>query len=205
MKQGFVKVAAVTPKIKVADTKYNGQLMRTFMKDAERAGAKIVVFPELGITGASCGDLFFQAKLLKAAKEELMQIASASEFYDAVYFVGLPYEINGKLYNVAAAVAKGEVLGIVPKSYLKDSRQFTSGAFLDTEEVLPNGQIVPVSTNLIFYCPEVANLKIAVEIGEDLWAPQAPSVGHALGGANVIVNLSADIQASGRDVYRNGN
>lgn len=202
MKQGFVKVAAVTPKIKVADTKYNGQLMRTFMKDAQNAGAKIVVFPELSVTGASCGDLFYQNKLLKAAKEELMQIASASEFYDAIYFVGLPYEINGKLYNVAAAVSKGEVLGIVPKSYLKDGRQFTSGAFLDTEDVLPNGQIVPVSTDLLFYCPEVDGLKIAVEIGEDLWAPQAPSVGHALGGANIIVNLSADIQVSGRDVYR---
>ena len=202
MKQGFVKVAAVTPKIKVADTKYNGQLMRTYMKDAERAGAKIVVFPELGITGASCGDLFFQNKLIKTAKEELMQIASASEFYDAIYFVGLPYEINGKLYNVAAVVSKGEVLGIVPKSYLKDGRQFVSGAFLDTEEVLPNGQIVPVSTDLMFYCPEVPNLKIAVEIGEDLWAPQAPSVGHALSGANVIVHLSADIEVSGRDVYR---
>lgn len=202
MKQGFVKVAAVTPKIKVADAKYNGQLIRTYMKDAERAGAKIVVFPELSITGASCGDLFFQSKLLKAAKEELMQIVSASQYYDAIYFVGLPYEINGKLYNVAVAVSKGEVLGIVPKTYGKDTRWFASGTCLETEEVLPNGQVVPVSTDLIFYCNEVSNLKIAVEIGEDLWAPQAPSVGHALGGANVIVNLSADIQVSGQDVYR---
>lgn len=202
MKHGFVKVAAVTPKIKVADTKYNGQLIRTLMKDTERAGAKVVVFPELSITGASCGDLFFQNKLLKAAKEELMQIVSASEFYDAVYFVGLPYEINGKLYNVAAVVSKGEVLGIVPKSYLNNTRIFASGAFLDSEEVLSNGQIVPVSTDLIFYCPEVDGLKISVELGEDLWAPQAPSVGHALGGANVIVNLSASIETSGADVYR---
>lgn len=202
MKYGFVKVAAVTTKIKVADTKYNGQLIRTLMKDTEKAGAKVVVFPELCITGASCGDLFFQDKLLHAAKEELMQIVSASEFYDAVYFVGLPYEVNGKLYNVAAVVSKGEVLGIVPKSYLNNSRQFVSGAFLDSEEVLPNGQIVPVSTDLIFYCPECNGLKIAVEIGEDLWAPLPPSVGHAVGGANVIVNLSSSIEVSGSDVYR---
>ena len=202
MKYGFVKVAAVTPKIKVADTKYNGQLIRTLMKDTDRAGAKVVVFPELSVTGASCGDLFYQSKLLKAAKEELMQIVSASEFYDALYFVGLPYQINGKLYNAAAAVSKGEVLGIVPKSYLGSSRQFVSGAFLDTEDVLPNGQIVPVSTDLIFYCNEIENLKIAVEIGGDLWAPSAPSVGHALGGANLIVNLSASIETSGSDVYR---
>lgn len=202
MKYGFVKVAAVTPKIKVADTKYNGQLIRTLMKDTEKAGAKVVVFPELCITGASCGDLFFQNKLLNAAKEELMQIVSASEFYDAVYFVGLPYELNGKLYNVAAVVSKGEVLGIVPKSYLNDNRQFVSGAFLDSEEVLPNGQIVPVSTDLIFYCSECNGLKIAVEIGEDLWAPLQPSVGHAVGGANVIVNLSASVEVSGSDAYR---
>ncbi len=202
MKYGFVKVAAVTPKIKVADTKYNGQLIRTYMKDAEKTGAKVVVFPELTITGASCGDLFFQNRLLKAAKEELMQIVSASEFYDAVYFVGLPYEINGKLYNVAAVVSKGEVLGIVPKSCLNDNRQFVSGAFLDTEEVLPNGQIVPVATDLIFYCAEMPSVKIAVEIGEDLWAPQTPGMRHAMGGANLIVNLSASIEVSSSDIYR---
>lgn len=202
MKYGFVKVAAVTPKIKVADTKYNGQLIRTFMKDVEKEGAKVVVFPELAITGASCGDLFYQSKLLKAAKDELMQIVSASEFYNAVYFVGLPYEINSKLYNVVAVVSKGEVLGIVPKSYLRETRHFISGTFLETDEVLPNGQIVPVGTDLIFTCEELPALKIAVEIGEDLWAVQPPSMGHAIGGANVIVNPSACIEASGSDVYR---
>jgi len=202
MKYGFVKVAAVTPKIKVADTKYNGQLIRTLMKDAEKAGAKIVAFPELVITGASCGDLFYQNKLIKAAKEELMQIVSASEYYNALYFVGLPYEINSKLYNVVAVISKGEVLGIVPKSYLKDNRHFVSGVFLDSEEVLPNGQIVPVTTDLIFYCSEMPELKVAVEIGEDLWAVQPPSIGHAVGGANVIVNPSASIEVSGSDAYR---
>ena len=202
MKYGFVKVAAVTPKIKVADAKYNGQLIRTLMKDAEKAGARVVAFPELAITGASCGDLFYQSKLLKSAKEELMQIVSASEYYNAVYFVGLPYEINSKLYNVVAVISKGEVLGMVPKSYLKDNRHFASGSFLETEEVLPNGQIVPVGTDLIFYCSEMPSLKLSVEIGEDLWAVHQPSIGHALGGANVIVNPSASIEVSGADVYR---
>ena len=202
MKYGFVKVAAVTPKIKVADTKYNGDLIRSVMKDVENEGAKVVVFPELVLTGASCGDLFYQNKLLKSAKEELMQIVAESESYDAIYFVGLPYEVNSKLYNVVAVVSKGEVLGIVPKSYLANTRNFASGAFLDTEEVLPNGQIVPVATDLIFYCDEMPTLKIAVEIGEDLWAVQPPSIGHAIGGANVIVNPSAAIEVSGSDVYR---
>lgn len=202
MRYGFVKVAAVTPKIKVADTKYNGQLIRTLMKDAQKEEAKVVVFPELCVTGASCGDLFYQTKLLRAAKDELMQIVSASEYYDAIYFVGLPYEIGCKLYNMVAVVSKGEVLGMVPKSYMKDNRHFVSGAFLETEEVLPNGQIVPVSTDLVFYCSDMPALKLSVEIGEDLWAVQPPSMTHVVGGATVIVHASADIEVSGSDAYR---
>ena len=202
MKHGFVKVAAVTPKMKVADTKYNGEILRAAMKETAENGAKIVVFPELCITGASCGDLFLQDTLLRGAQRELMQMVKESESYDALYFVGLPYVINGKIYNVAAAISKGEVLGIVPKTYLYNTRYFTSGAFVDTEEVLPNGQIVPVATDVIFYCPQMPGLKVAAELGEDLWAPQAPSVRHALGGATVIVNLSASDEATKKDEYR---
>lgn len=202
MKHGFVKVAAVTPKIKVADTKYNGELIRSLMKETAENGAKIVVFPELCITGASCGDLFLQDTLLRGAQNELMQMVKESENYDALYFVGLPYVVNGKIYNVAAAISKGEVLGIVPKTYLYHTRHFASGAFVDTEEVLPNGQIVPVATDLIFYCPQMMGLKVAAELGEDLWAPQAPSVRHALGGAAIIVNLSASDEAAKKDEYR---
>lgn len=202
MKYGFVKVAAVTPKIKVADTKYNGQLIRSYMNEAQKEGAKIVVFPELAITGASCGDLFFQTKLLTEAKEEFMQMVSASEYYDAVFFVGLPYEINSKLYNAVAVFSKGEVLGIVPKTYLNVNRYFISGAFVDTKDVLPNGQIVPISTDLIFYCQEMQNLKLAAEIGEDLWAVISPSMRHVSGGANLIVHPSASIEVSGSSEYR---
>ena len=202
MKYGFVKVAAVTPKIKVADTRYNGQLIRTYMKEADKAGAKLVVFPELAITGASCGDLFYHSKLIKAAKDELVQIASASEFYDGIYFVGLPYEIMGKLYNVVAVVSHGEVLGMVPKTYLKDNRHFASGLDLDAEVDFTEDETVSVSTDMLFYCEEMPELKIAVEVGEDLWAPQPPSIGHALAGANVIVHPSASIEVSGGASYR---
>lgn len=208
MKHGFVKVAAVTPKIKVADTKFNGQLIRTLMNETQRDGAKVVVFPELCITGHSCGDLFLQDKLLSSAKEELMLIAESSQFYDAIFFVGLPYAVNGKLYNVAAAVSKGEVLGLVPKSYIPnysefyEARHFASGKNLDTEDILPNGQSVPVATDLIFCCPEYPVLKIAAEVCEDLWTPQPPSIRHALGGANIIVNLSASDETTGKDIYR---
>ena len=208
MKLGFVKVAAVTPKIKVADTTYNGELIRSLMKETADAGAKVVVFPELCITGYTCGDLFLQERLIVSAKKELMSIVKMSEGLDAVFFVGLPYEINGKLYNVAAAVSNGEVLGLVPKTYLPnysefyEARHFTVGEGLELDEMLPNGQIVPVSTDLIFYCSSMPQLKIAVEICEDMWTPLPPSISHALSGATVIANLSASNETAGKCEYR---
>lgn len=208
MRQGFVKVAAVTPKIRVADTVYNGDLIREHMKDAAGSGAKVVVFPELCITGYTCGDLFLQEELLRSAKEELLLIAQESDGYDAVFFVGLPYEINGKLYNMAAAVSHGEILGLVPKTCLPnynefyEARHFTSGKNLCCDELLSNGQNVPVGTDLVFYCKEFPKLKIAVEICEDLWTPQPPSIRHAMAGATLIVNLSASDETTGKDIYR---
>ena len=208
MRDGFIKVAAVTPKIKVADTAYNGQLIREYMKRTAEAGAKVVVFPELCITGYTCNDLFLQELLITSAKEELMRIKEASASYDAVYFVGLPYEINGKLYNVAAAINKGEILGLVPKTYLPnynefyEARHFVSGANLDCEEILSDGSIVPVQTDLIFYCKNYPKLKLAAELCEDLWTIQPPSIRHAMAGATVIVNLSASDETTGKAAYR---
>ena len=208
MRDGFIKVAAVTPKIKVADTAYNGQLIREYMKRTAEAGAKVVVFPELCITGYTCNDLFLQELLITSAKEELMRIKAASASYDAIYFVGLPYEINGKLYNVAAAINKGEILGLVPKTYLPnynefyEARHFVSGANLDCEEILPDGSIVPVQTDLIFYCKNYPKLKLAAELCEDLWTIQPPSIRHAMAGATVIVNLSASDETTGKAAYR---
>lgn len=208
MKHGFVKVAAVTPKIKVADTIYNGQLIRSAMAETVSKGAKVVVFPELCITGYSCGDLFFQETLLLAAKEELMEIASYSKTLDAIFFIGLPYEINGKLYNMAAVVSRGSILAMVPKTYIPNYREFyegryfTSGAYLETELVLSNGQKVAVGTDLIFSCEELPKLKISAEICEDFWAAQAPSIAHALAGATVIANLTASNETTGKKAHR---
>lgn len=208
MRHGYVKVAAVTPTIKVADTTYNGQVIRAHMEETVAKGAKVVVFPELCITGYTCGDLFLQERLLQSAKEELLKIAAHSKNLDALFFVGLPFEIHGKIYNVAAAVSKGEILGLVPKTYVPsyndfyEARIFAGGAYLETEEVIGNSEIVPVSTDLIFYCEDMPKLKISVEIGEDLWAPKPPSIDHALAGATVIVNLSASGALTGKDVYR---
>ena len=136
MRQGFVKAAVATPKIRVADTEYNGQQIRQQMRESVTKGAKLVVFPELCITGYTCQDLFFQETLLRGAAEELMKIAAESGELDAIFFVGLPYEIGGKLYNVAAVISHGKVLGMVPKSFIPnynefyEARHFASGKIL---------------------------------------------------------------------------
>ncbi len=208
MKHGFVKVAAATPTIKVADTTHNGMLIRSMMREAADEGAKIVVFPELCITGYTCGDLFFQDRLIQSAREELVLIAKESEHLEGLFFVGLPFEINGKLYNVAAAVSGGEVLGIVPKINIAgynefgEGRYFASGEFLDTEEVLPNGQTVLVTTDLLFCCLEFPRIKVAAELCEDLWVPSAPSVCHTMAGATIIANLAASDELAGKDEYQ---
>lgn len=208
MRQGFVKAAAVTPKIKVADTKYNAELILDMMKESTRQGAKIVVFPELCLTGYTCQDLFLQECLLQGAKDALMKLVKESASLDAIFFVGLPFEILGKLYNVAAVFSHGEVLGLVPKSYLPnynefyEARHFVSGAELATEVVLPDGSCVPADRDLLFVCEQMPKLRIGVELCEDLWTPNPPSISHALAGASVLVNLSASNELTGKDSYR---
>ena len=208
MRQGFVKAAAVTPKIKVADTKYNAELILDMMKESTRQGAKIVVFPELCLTGYTCQDLFLQERLLQGAKDALMKLVKESASLDAIFFVGLPFEILGKLSNVAAVFSHGEVLGLVPKSYLPnynefyEARHFVSGAELATEVVLPDGSCVPADRDLLFVCEQMPKLRIGVELCEDLWTPNPPSISHALAGASVLVNLSASNELTGKDSYR---
>lgn len=207
MRQGFIRVAAVTPELKVADTAYNGEKIREYMKETAAAGAKLVVFPELCITGYTCGDLFLQERLLNAAREELLKIAACSRSFDIVCFVGLPFAVDGKLYNMAAVVAGGKVLGMVPKTYLPnysefyELRHFASGAGMDYVFSL-EGEPVLAGTGLLFVCDDMPELKIGVEICEDLWAPNPPSTGYALSGASVIVNLSASNEVAGKADYR---
>lgn len=207
MKNGFVKVATITPKCKVADTTYNGEQIRSWMKEAAKAGAMVTVFPELCITGYSCSDLFLQRLLLKEARIELQSIAEASGDLPGIFFVGLPYEIGGKLYNMAAAISQGEILGMVPKTYIPnynefyEARQFTSGRNLCTQVYLGE-QEIPVSTDLLFSCQEIEELKIGAEICEDLWTPNPPSISHAMAGATVMVNLSASDEITGKNAYR---
>lgn len=207
MKQGFVKVAAVTPKIKVADPVYNGTVIAEELAKAYEHGAKVIVFPELCLTGYTCGDLFLQPLLLESAAENLKKLVQLTEGHDALVAVGLPLEKDGRLYNVAAFLQKGKILGFVPKVNLPtyaefyEGRHFTRG---NTEPVFYyfDGQPVPFGTNILFKCTNLPELKVACEICEDLWVADPPSTRHALKGATLIVNLSASNETVGKDEYR---
>lgn len=207
MKDGYIKVAAITPDVKVADTKYNTEQICAKIRECGANGAKILVFPELCVTGYSCGDLFLQETLLRGAMKGLKKIKKATKGLDAIVFVGLPVSYKGKLYNAAAAISDGEILGIVPKTYLPnynefyEARHFAKG-MKETVSLEIGDDCVPMGANLLFVCDSMKELVIGAEICEDLWAPNPPSIGHALAGANVIVNLSASDETVGKDAYR---
>lgn len=207
MRHGFVKVAAVTPDIKVADCIYNTAQICVKMREAAEQGAKVIVFPELCITGYTCGDLFWQEQLLTSAKHELHQVIFASRELDALVFVGLPWEKDGKLFNTAAVISRGRLLGLVPKKNLPnyaefyEARHFTPGNE-QAEWVEYEGMPIPFGTNLLFCCKELEGLVAAAEICEDLWVPNPPSNAHALAGATVIANLSASNENVGKSLYR---
>ena len=207
MRHGFIKTAAGTPKIQVADCVYNAGEILKLIRQMETEGAKIMAFPELCITGYTCQDLFWQTLLLDSAKEQLVWLAGETSQVDALIIVGLPWEYNGKLYNVAAVLNRGKILGLVPKTNLPnyaeyyEARHFTP-ADPEKHMVTIGEENVPFGTKLLFSCPQMPGMKVAVEICEDLWVPNPPSVGHALAGANVIVNLSAGDEITGKDTYR---
>ncbi len=207
MKEGYIKAAAVTPDLKVADTKFNTGRICEKIKECGAQGAKIVVFPELCITGYSCGDLFLQELLLKHAMKGLKKIAKCTEGTDAIVFVGLPVCYRGKLYNAAAALCGGEILGIVPKTYLPNYNEFYEARYFakgmeETVYLDIGDESVPMGRRLLFTCDTMKELVIGAEICEDLWAPNPPSIDHALAGATLIVNLSASDAAAGKADYR---
>lgn len=207
MKQGFVKVAAVTPKIKVADPQYNAEQIMKCLQDAYEKKAKVIVFPELCLTGYTCGDLFLQENLLEEALRQLVKLADYTDGHDSMVFVGLPFEKDGKLYNVAAALQDGMILGLIPKMHIPMHAEFYEGRNFATGEaevstVYIDGEEVPFGSNLLFETDAVKGLVVACEICEDLWVPNPPSTSHALAGATLIVNLSASNETVGKDAYR---
>ncbi|MEE3482059.1 MAG: NAD(+) synthase [Lachnospiraceae bacterium] len=208
MKDGIIRVAAVTPHVTVCDIDENVLAIKQGMKEACAGGAKIVVFPELSITGYTAGDLFGQDLLIKKSEEALFSLTKESALYDAVFFVGLPFAYRGKLYNSAAAISGGEILGLVPKTYLPnyrefyEARQFEAGFQDPVEAPLSDGTSVPFGTDILFSCNTMQDLLIGVEICEDLWVPNPPSTRHAMNGATLIVNLSASNEIVGKEAYR---
>ncbi len=208
MKQGFVKVAAVTPNIKVADVDYNLKEICRLIDETVGNGAKIIAFPELCVTGYTCGDLFSQDILLKKAKEALKEIVSHTAGKDALIFVGLPYVVRNKLYNVAAAIKSGELLGLVTKTFLPnynefyEMRQFQPGP-KQADWIPYENDEVPFGPQILFECEEMPDLVVSAEICEDVWSPIPPSIEAALCGATIIVNCSASNETVGKDAYRN--
>ncbi len=207
MKDGFITVATATPQVAVADCEANTQAILACINEMAAAHAKVMVLPELCITGYTCSDLFWQTKLLDEAEAALFVIAEGSRQVDALIAVGMPLRVAGKLLNVAAILCRGKVLGFVPKVNLPaynefyETRHFTSGS-ADMGTVQFGGEEIPVGTNLLFSCENVVDLCVAAELCEDLWVPNPPSVQHALAGASVICNLSASDEMVGKGSYR---
>ena len=204
MNYGYVKVAAAVPRVKVADCKFNASEIEKEIIIADGKGVQIIAFPELCITGYTCGDLFAQQLLLEEAEMGLIQILNNTRQMDIISILGMPVALNGVLLNAAVVIQKGRVLGVVPKTYLPnykefyEKRWFTSACDVAENSVRLCGQIIPMGRDLLF---ETADTTFGVEICEDLWAPIPPSSTLALQGAEILFNLSADNEGIGKHNY----
>ena len=204
MNYGFVKVAAAVPRIKVADCKFNSERLEGLITIAEGKGVQILTFPEMCITGYTCGDLFAQQLLLEQAEMALIQILNSTRQLDIISILGMPVVVNSTVINAAVVIQKGKILGVVPKTYLPnykefyEQRWFTSALQVSENSVRLCGQIVPMGNNLLF---ETAETTFGIEICEDLWATVPPSSSLALQGAEIIFNLSADDEGIGKHNY----
>ena len=207
MKDGFIKVAAGTPDIRVADCEYNRAEITALIDKAYATGVRILALPELCITGYTCQDLFFQQALLDGALNSLREITEHTAGSDMLISVGCPLRFRGELYNCAVVLKDGKILGVVPKKFLPnynefyEKRHFTAapeGQF----DIELFGESVPFGLGLLFECRTMPELVFAAELCEDLWAAEPPSISLALGGATIIANLSASNETIGKDMYR---
>ena len=204
MKNGFVRVAAAVPEIRVADCAFNISRISALLQHAETEKVQIVCFPELSVTGYTCGDLFFQQKLIADAEEALNQLQLITFSTTAVVIVGLPLRIQNQIFNTAVVLQRGQILGVVPKTHLPNSnefyekRWFSPSSATQTESVIIADQQVPFGTNLLFTDNQFS---FAIELCEDLWVPIPPSSQHAMHGAEIIFNLSASNELTGKNNY----
>ncbi len=205
---GFARVAVAVPTVRVGDPRHNLEATLTLLREAARKRAVLAVFPELGLSAYSCEDLFHQQALIEASEAALAKLLVASRSIPVAALVGLPVALDGVLYNCAALVCQGRLLGVVPKRYLPnyrefyEARQFTSGDASIRGEVILAGQRAPFGGNLLFRWEENPAFMLHAEICEDLWVPVPPSSLAALAGATVIGNLSASNVVIGKDAYR---
>ena len=208
MKDGFISVACGTPKLRLADCHYNAEQTFTMMRSADKAGVKVLVLPELGLTGYTCGDLFYQDTLLRGAEEALATVLEATRHLEVLTAVGMPLRVHNKLYNCAVIIQKGTILGVVPKAHLPnygefyEKRQFAPAPEEAEYLTLLGQEAVPFGAGQVFSCADLPELTVGFEICEDLWAPEPPSVRMARAGATVIGNLSASNDIIGKDAYR---
>lgn len=204
MKYGFVRVAAASPTVQVADCYYNISQIEKSIKKAAEQRVQVIVFPELSITGYTCMDLFLQEALLQNAVDSLLQLVEQTQTLPPLCIVGMPLQTENRIFNVAVVFQKGKILGIVPKTYipnhkeLQEKRWFTSGKELLNNVVKIGKENYPISNNLLFTCN---SLSVGIEIGEDLWATIPPSSSLCMQGANLICNLSASNELTGKNQY----
>ena len=206
-RHGFARIALATPLVRIGDPMANAEATLALMREAAKKKAIVAVFPELGLSAYSCEDLFHQQALLRASEEALAWLLARSKSLSIAAFVGLPVVADGLLYNCAAFICRGKLLGLVPKTYLPnyrefyELRQFTPGGDA-VKDIACAGQDVPFGP-LIFRLKENRKLRLFAEICEDLWVPAPPSSCAALAGATVIANLSASNVVVGKHQYRN--
>ncbi|MBK8399051.1 MAG: NAD(+) synthase [Leptospiraceae bacterium] len=204
----YIRIAAVVPELKVADVEFNTQEIILSLQLAKQEGAEIVLFPELAITGYTCADLFYQSKLRRETINALVEIANVSRLLDITTVVGLPVEVNGKLFNCGAFISNGLILGIVTKTYLPTTGEFYEERWFSSEKdrvaefVVVNGKEIPFGADLLFTTENFSELKIGIEICEDLWAVIPPSSDLSLAGATLLLNPSASNEILGKFEYR---
>src|SRR5262245_653318 len=206
---GFLRLAAACPTVAVADPERNAERIMGVVVKARERGAQVLVLPELGLTGYTCGDLFFSLTTLVAGAEKALErVLRQTRDSPMVLAMGLPVAQGGRLFNAAAVLQAGKILGVVPKTYLPgyqeyyEERWFSSATESSVPEIRLCGSAVPFGTDLLFALAEEPGVALAVEICEDLWAPVPPSSGHAVAGAAVILNLSASNEIVAKADYR---
>ena len=209
MQDGFLRAAAASIPVAVADPRRNAAAICARIDQAHRAHAALLVLPELCVTGYTCGGLFLSALLLDAAEEALMNICAHTQNRAPIVVLGVPLRAGGKLYNCAAVLHRGRILGVVPKTWLPnydvfaEKRCFASAAAYSGPGCVPvGGQDVPFGTGLVFACAQMPSFRLGVELCEDVWAPVPPSVRLCLAGATVIANCSASPEAAGKPAHR---